>query len=600
MKLSENHNTKKKQRNFNIQNESFFNLAGLILLVLDSKGVVTRINRKGCHILGYSEKYILGKNWFDHFLPQPVRKQVKKVYQQLMTGKIKPAEYYENPVLAKSGREKIIAWHNAVLRDEKDSIIGTLGSGEDITEHKQAEQALLESEEKYQLLVENAPSVLWKTSEKGITVFISSNIKEVYGFTPEEIYTEGYKSWLSRIHHEDLQKVKKSYKTLFSKGEKFDIEYRIKRKDGEWIWLHDLANVVREEKGERYAYGVFTDITERKQAEQALRESEKKYRTFFKTVRDCVFITSKDGRWMDLNDAAVEMFGYESKEELRKVKIPDLYAKAEDRRQHIKLIEKQGYEKENPADLKKKDGSIIHTLITTVPVTNGQGTVVAFQGTIRDITKQQKAKERIKQNLKEKEVLLQEIHHRVKNNLSVITSLLNLQANKITNKKQAVQAFQETKNRIYSMALVHEKLYTSQDFSNIDMKSYVKSVSRQLTGAYSSGKEMTLDVNVSNVFLTINKAVPCGLILNELVTNAIIHGFSRRRKGIIRISFRMMKNKNCEFIVQDNGSGLPPDTDIQTTDSFGLKLVYLLTKQIDGTVQITRKDGTRFRIVFPV
>ena len=137
-------------------------------------------------------------------------------------------------------------------------------------ERKQAEQTLQESEEKYHLLVENAPSILWKTSEKGNTVFISSNIEEVYGYTPEEIYTDGYNSWFGRIHHDDLQKVEKNFQQLFGKGKTFNVEYRIKRKNGEWIWVHDVASVVHEENGERYAYGVFTDITERKQSEEKI------------------------------------------------------------------------------------------------------------------------------------------------------------------------------------------------------------------------------------------------------------------------------------------------------------------------------------------
>ena len=135
---------------------------------------------------------------------------------------------------------------------------------------KQTEEALRESEEKHHLLVENVPSVLWKTSEKGITVFIGSNIKEIFGYTPEEIYADSYNSWIGRIHHDDLQEVEKSFQSLFDKGKKFDVEYRIKRKDGKWIWARDVASVVHEENGERYAYGVLTEITERKQAEEQI------------------------------------------------------------------------------------------------------------------------------------------------------------------------------------------------------------------------------------------------------------------------------------------------------------------------------------------
>ncbi len=440
-----------------------------------------------------------------------------------------------------------------------------------------------------------------------------------------------------------------------------------------------------------------------------------------------MFITSRDGRWLDLNDAAVEIFGYNSKEELSKVHIPDLYAKSEDRKRYIDLIEKKGYVKNNPIDLKKKDGSIIHTLITTVPIKDEQGNAVAFQGTIRDvteqkkaeealrqseerfrlaagavsdliyewdiktdslewfdglekalgfeegeipytlkgwldlihpdeqekirvvvedhrnsyesyrdeyrirqkddtwrhwvdlgvpilnhqgqpvkrigvcidITEQKKAKEQIKKDLKEKEVLLKEIHHRVKNNLNIITSLLNLQTKHITNKEQALRAFHETRDRIYSMALVHDQLYQSDSFSRINMKSYIRTMVRGLISSFSRGRRITFDIKSKDIFLDINKAIPCGLILNEIITNALKHAFSNKRRGKIFIEFQQ-KDRQFELLVQDNGIGIPRDIDVHKIKSLGLRLIHLLTEQLEGILKIKIKNGTQFKVTFPV
>ena len=185
---------------------------------------------------------------------------------------------------------------------KQNEILKLSENSDKITERQQSEEALKESEDKYHLLVENAPTVLWKTNEKGHTVFISSNIKEVFGFTPEEIYTDR-DIWLERIHHDDLHKVETNFNELFSKNKKFNVEYRIKRKDGKWIWLNDISSTVNEEKGERYAYGVFTDITERKQAEEKIKENEEQLQKLFNEITNgfalCDIILNNKGKAID-------------------------------------------------------------------------------------------------------------------------------------------------------------------------------------------------------------------------------------------------------------------------------------------------------------
>jgi two-component sensor histidine kinase len=209
-----------------------------------------------------------------------------------------------------------------------------------------------------------------------------------------------------------------------------------------------------------------------------------------------------------------------------------------------------------------------------------------------------RAEERIKNDLKEKNVMLKEIHHRVKNNLNVISSLLSLQADQITNKSQALTAFEESKNRIYAMALVHENLYKEQDFSRINLKSFVETMTQNLLRVYQPSAK--IDIRILDLSLDLNNAVPCGLILNELVTNALKHAFKDNRKGLITIVFRMLKENTYELMVQDNGVGLPKGIDVSKSKSLGFVIVNQLINQINGDLKITRGKGTQFQITFPV
>ena len=210
-----------------------------------------------------------------------------------------------------------------------------------------------------------------------------------------------------------------------------------------------------------------------------------------------------------------------------------------------------------------------------------------------------KAEEKIKTSLKEKEVLLKEVHHRVKNNLQIISSLLNLQTNYL-NDKASIELFQETKNRIKTLALVHEKLYKSEDVEYVNIKSYIASIVDLLS--YSYDKEyidITIDIEEApfNKF-DIEKAIPCGLIVNEIVSNSFKHAF-KHLKGAIKISLTL-EEANCVLFIADNGVGISKDLDITNLNSLGLELVDILVSQLEGSYTIATQKGTCFKIEFPL
>ena len=206
----------------------------------------------------------------------------------------------------------------------------------------------------------------------------------------------------------------------------------------------------------------------------------------------------------------------------------------------------------------------------------------------------------LERRVQEKDILLGEIHHRVKNSLQVVSSLLSLEGARIQD-ATVIEMLQTTQNRIRSMALIHQTLYQSKDFARVDFHAFLMSFVPTLIQSYSIHPEwVALDFQVAEVHLPIEEAIPCGLIVNELVSNALKHGFPDGRKGKIEVDFRHDGKAYATLQVSDDGKGIPEEVDFERTDTLGVQLVYLLAEQLRGTVAVQRRDPTRFVIRFPL
>ncbi len=246
----------------------------------------------------------------------------------------------------------------------------------------------------------------------------------------------------------------------------------------------------------------------------------------------------------------------------------------------------------------RKDGHIRQVETSSAVTYNSAGTMQTI-AQVLDITERKEAEERIGQLVKEKEVMLREKHHRVKNNMQVIASLLSLQSHHITDGK-ALELFRDSENRVRSMALVHEKLYRSDDMSRVDFGRYLKDLGIHLFQIYRPDPTLiTYRFRIADVFVAMETAVPCGLIVNELLSNALKHAFPHGRKGTISID--LIRNEEAgafTLIVSDDGVGFPDSVDFQDTETLGLQLVNLLVGQIDGTMTLESKHGSSFTMVF--
>jgi two-component system cell cycle sensor histidine kinase/response regulator CckA len=300
------------------QAQQYLDIAEVMFVALNKKGEITLINRKGNQILGYKEGELLGKNWPASCVPSYLRKGVKGVFRKLMAGEGKTTEFYENPVLTKSGTERIIAWHNTLLKDATGNIIGTLSSGEDITERKQAEEELRKSEGRFRTLVETMKVGLNTIDENGVITYVNDQFCSMLGYSMDDMVGHPNFDFLDEENRQTLE-------CLFAKrkkGEQDPAPYELTwlRKDGQKVHTIMSPTPFFDRGGHheiRYtgAYAIITDITELKQTEEALKESEEKYRDLINGMNDTAWVINFEGKFIDANNAAVAVLGY-SREEL--------------------------------------------------------------------------------------------------------------------------------------------------------------------------------------------------------------------------------------------------------------------------------------------
>jgi len=344
---------------------------------------------------------------------------------------------------------------------------------------------------------------------------------------------------------------------------------------------------------------VLRDITESKRAAELLHESEEKFRTIFEHANDGIVLLDSCGTIIDVNRKVEDIFKYNREDLIGKrffelnfpdmenmTELADLFTDIVNKNEPIPLI---------LVEVKDKSGNDIYAEVSTKLIKRN-GNVQGVLSIVRDITQRKKAEKKIKEALKEKEVLLREIHHRVKNNLQIISSLLKLQSTYIKD-EQYTEMLRDSQNRVRSMALIHEKLYHSENLLNIDFETYIRSLTDELIRSYGAA-EVAMNIKVDTIAIGVDTAIPCGLIINELVSNSLKHAFPDG-KGEITITLHAIDG-TIELTVSDTGVGIPDTVDFRTTETLGLRLVTILAEdQLDGDITLKRDAGTEFCITFP-
>ena len=463
----------------------------------------------------------------------------------------------------------------------------------DISRIKREDACVLEeSESKYRSLVELAQEGIWAIDAEGITTYVNPKLLEILGYPEEEILRHslfgflGDKSWIGAEQGTGGG----------GPGARGEDEFEFVRNDGTRIIASlSIAPVTGTDGNFNGAIALVTDITDKKRAESSLRESEERFHSIFESqMTGTILIDAGSHTIVDANEKAVALIGLPKNEITGKV-CHRFICPAEVGKCPVTDMGQTIDQTERVLLNAKGERIPIMKFVKAVTVGEQQYLIETFT----DITELKKNEEQLKSSLAEKSVLLMEVHHRVKNNLQIISGLIRLQSRYITN-EQALNALQECENRVTTMALVHESLYQSGNLANINARAHMTHLVTNLLMSAEEEQHIRLETDIEDIQLDLNTAIPCSLIVTELVTNAMKYAFRGGNGGTIRIGLHERSGNLLQICVADDGIGLPKDLDIAKANSLGLKLVTrLIRDQLKGTVDIMKENGTTFIITFP-
>ncbi len=566
--------------------------AGEAIFVVQG-GRLVFCNPMTVRLMGYSGEELCARS-FAEFIHPDDRDMVLERHQKRLRGEEVPGRYVVR--LVTRGGDIRWAEISPILFDWRGQA-ATLNFANDVTQRIQAEETLRESEAQLRTVMEEAPDGVYMNDLAGNFLYGNRKTEEIIGYAREEII--GKNMMVLNLLTPSGQARAADLLQANSRGQSTGPdELILNRRDGSQVIAEINTSVVRRH-GQPVVIGFVRDITQRKLAEEKLRESEKKYRELYDFLPIPVYEMDLQANITAANWAVLEAFRG-TEDDLKKGFNAWRLLSPEDVKKSALNIQRllRGEAVEGTEyEFNRLDGSKFPAIVISRVIFD-QGRPVGLRGAIIDITERKQAEESVRASLREKEILLREIHHRVKNNMQVISSLFNLQAGHIT-AENARRVLKEGQLRIRSMALVHEKLYQSRDLSKIDFADYLRSLAAHLFHFFRvEAGRIRLETTLEPIPLNVNSAVPCGLLINELVSNALKHAFPGDRQGTVEVGLRRRGDGSVELRVADDGVGLPGALDFRRTDTLGLQIVALLVNQLDGTIELGTGRGTDFTIAF--
>jgi PAS domain S-box-containing protein len=546
-----------------------------------------------------------------------VADEVNKAIQATDPGYVSQVEHR---IIRRDGEIRHIVVRFGITKDKNGRTIKTHGANQDITERKQAEEELRKSE-----ILLNEVGVMahvggWELDVKTKAVHWTKETYRIHDISQDEKFD------LSKaVVFFDMpgrSTLEAALQRCMENGEPFDLELPFTSANGRHLWTRAIGRAVNVGGEVVNLEGTFQDITEQHKAEEALRDTDERYRSLFDRSLDCVYVNDFTGNFIDANQSALTLLGY-TRDEITSLNFaslltPDQISSALKANQEILATGTQ--QKATEYRVRRKDGGYADVL-TTASVIYQNGKPYAVQGIAHDITERKRAEEEIRllnatleqrvrdrtqeleqatetirASLDEKVILLREIHHRVKNNLQIILSLISLQSRNIKD-PHLLDTMGYFQNRIMAMAHVHERMFRAEDISGIDLSEICTFLGTSLFASYNvDPQHIRLNVEMKDLKVTLDSAIPISLIINELISNSIRHGFPTGNPGEIFIAIQR-EDHTLTILFKDNGAGIPQDFDWRNARSLGLRLVISLVEQLSGTIELDRSAGTAFTIV---
>jgi PAS domain S-box-containing protein len=442
--------------------------------------------------------------------------------------------------------------------------------------------------------LEAAPDAIVVVDEQGRIVIVNQLTEQMFGYSRDEVLGKTVEFLVPERYREHHHEYRANYfhePRTRPMGQGRELAGR--RKDGGEFPVEISLSPLDTDRG-TLVISIIRDTTQRRQAEA-------KFRGLLESAPDGIVVVDRSGSIVIVNSQTERIFGYRREELIGK----PIEALVPGQFQKMHVAHRDGY-LENPKTRpmgaaggsltgRKRDGTEFPVEISLSPMHTEDGLLVT--AAIRDITERKLVETRLRASLQEKEVLLKEIHHRVKNNLQIVSSMLNLQVDQLAD-PEALALFKESQTRVRSIALFHEKLYQSKDLARVDIADYLKGLATDLFATYGvNPDEIALDLDTDDVPIGVDAAISCGLIVNELVSNALKHAFPDGRTGTVRVALHQ-DGDAVMLEVSDDGVGIPEGLDFRNPSTLGLKLVCILTEQVRGSIALERQPGTRFLIGF--
>lgn len=611
------------------------------IISIDHRGSVLEINAATERIFGYRAGEMIGREMAELIVPPALRELHRRGMQKFLATGEGPVlgRRIELSAIRKDGSEFPIEL--AITRIPLDGASIFTGHIRDITERKQADEELRLSRERFELAVRGSYDGIWDLDIATGEVFFSERWCAMLGYGREEL-APSLETWRQLLHPEDREPTRAAARRHLRERVPYDVEFRLRKKNGQWHWFRTRGQALWDETGRALRMaGSLTDIATRKEAERILGEAHAELERK---------VAERTTELWEANAELRRSIAAEQEAEARLLQQHALLLNISDsvpaelvvkdtqgryilgnlpHRQYLRIPSQAAIQGKTAFDFfpagiadactaddravlddktpllrreelrLSKDGAPAWVATTRVALRDVHKKTIGLICVTADITERKLIEERLQHSVEEKEVLLQEIHHRVKNNMQVVSSLLQLQS--ATLRDPETQAlFQESQQRVHSMAMVHEKLYQSASLAEIDFADYLSSLARILFDSYvTDGTLVRFEKRVEPLPIDIERAVPLALIANELITNSLKYAFPGGRRGVVTLEFGAAGKGELRLAVRDDGVGVPADFDPEKGHSLGLRIVNLLTRQLRGRLTWHNGAGVNFAIDFP-
>ena len=569
-----------------------------IIIASDLNNNITHVSNSASYQFGYSKEEFKKIKTDDLYKDKAEYKSVEK--------QINNKGFFIGKITNKKKNGKLFnAYLSASpITDNNGNSIGLMGVSRDIEEVKKIQSEIIDSEKKYRELFENFSDAVIIVDENNITIDINEAGKTLFEVEDNVAY-----NFYSFVSEKDKSIVSEKAKELRKEGKVRNFEIEIIAAKGTRKNIEISSSAFYEDGIFKGSRDVIRDISEKKKRDTLLIKQSSTIKSIFENSSN-VIIWTLDSKFnvSSLNSEFSRMFNDRIGESIQ---VGDnFFSKISDNLKRYKphLIKdmeglytkaQEGVSQNFESIIYSSDGTqlIYATFLSPIKIKGKKKFDLACLAV--DLTYKKETELKLRKLLNEKEILLKEVHHRVKNNLQVISSILNLQSSYVKD-QQTLDILRESQNRIKAMSFIHESLYRSDDFSFVNFSSYINSLSSNLVQTYIiEHGNIKLELDLEDVNLSLDQAIPCGLIINELVSNSIKYAFPSNKQGKIRIE--LIKEDNKIYLkVSDNGIGLPDNLDVENTDTLGLQLVYILISQLDGDIKVINKKGTTFLLNFTI